>query len=213
MLYSFGVNTVIYEKARTMWGVLLLPKRDSDKDFLERMDKAWGFLFTVATVALLSVVAQLLVDIKMHIIVVFVGALVLPAVVEVWGIISNSAKVRFYSWAMVIVCIVAVGMIYLYGFVWLAYVKPILVPSVMDLFSFVLIFNTVDTIIVIASMTYGIGRLIRHFGANLKSKSHRIQIPIFRGWLPFRFLLLFTFYVYAEYIPIWFLLHSGGFNP
>lgn len=114
---------------------------------------------------------------------------------------------------MVIACIVAVGMIYLYGFVWLAHVKPILVPSVMDLLSFVLLFNTVDTIIVVASMTYGIGRLIRYFRANLKSKSHRIQIPVFRGWLPYRFGMLLALYVYAMHIPIWLILQSSGFNP
>jgi len=183
--------------------------RESDKDFLERMDKAWGFLFAVAAAALWSVVAQLLVDFKMHILVVFVGALVLPALVEVWGIISDSAKARFYSWAMMIVCIVAIGMTYLYSSIWFVYVRPLLVPSIVDLLGFVLIFNTVDAIIVIVSMTCGIGRLVRHFRANLRKKSHLEQIPIFRGWLPFRFLLIFTLYVYGEYAAIWYLLHTG----
>ena len=180
--------------------------RESDKAFLERMDRAWAFLFAVAATLLWSMVAQLLADFKTYILVVFVGALVLPAFVEVGGIILDSAKARFYSWAMVIICIVAVGLVYLFS-IWFEGIRPLLVPSVMDLFSFVVIVNTIDAIIILSSMTYSIGRLIRHFRANLRSKSHREQIPIFHGWLPIRFMLIFTLYAYGEYIAFWYLLH------
>jgi hypothetical protein len=186
----------MYEQIRIVWlRGLVLPKSDGDKDFLERMDKAWAFLFAVATVAFFSIVAQLLVDVKMHVLAVFVGALVLPACVQVWGIISDSAKLRFYSWAMIVICIITFGMWYLYGLIWFPRIMPLLVPSFMDPFDFIMIFSTVDLIIVLVSMKFAIGRVVRHFRTNLKSKSRRIQIPEYRGLAPLNFFLLATAYM------------------
>jgi len=174
-----------------------LPKSDGDKDFLERMDKAWAFLFAVASVTLLTIVTQLMADIKIHILAVFVGALVLPAVVEFWAIISNSAKLRFYSWTMTIICLIVFGMWYLYGLIWFPRIQPFLVPSLMDPYTFVWIFATIDLIIVLISMKLAIGRLVRHFRTNLKSKSQRIQIPEYRGFMPPNFFLIALVYFVA----------------
>jgi len=131
----------------------------------------------------------------------------LPFGVEIWGIMSGSAKIRFYSWSMLILCIIATGSVYMYGGIWRVYLKPLLVPNVMSLSSFILLTSVISSTITCGSMRYSIGRLIHHFRANLKEKSYREQIPVFHSLEGRIFVLILGLYTVVEFYAVWFLLH------
>ena len=196
-----------------MWkkmGSRLSKTRNSDASFLEQTDKAWKYLFTLAAVLLSPIVNQLLTGFSTYVLAVFrllLGIVLLPFGVEIWGIMSGSAKIRFYSWSMLILCIIATGSVYMYGGIWRVYLKPLLVPNVMSLSSFILLTSVISSTITCGSMRYSIGRLIHHFRANLKEKSYREQIPVFHSLEGRIFVLILGLYTVVEFYAVWFLLH------
>jgi hypothetical protein len=184
--------------------------KNSDLGFLQRTDKAWRYLFMLATALLSPVVTQLLIGFNMHILAVLlllVGVLVLPFVIEIWGIMSESVKLRFYSWTMVILCMIATGTIYLYGGILRVYLRPLLVPRSMSLGNFILLSSVIDGLITLEGMRQSIRRLIRHFLTNLKGKSYRADVPVFHDGMGWNFILIYVFYLCVEFSAVWFLLH------
>ena len=201
----------MYEQIRIVWiRVLVLPKSDGDKGFLERMDKAWRYLFMVAAALISPLVPLLLMDFNTRILSVFLlllGTLVLPFVVEILGIISESAKIRFYSWAMIILCICGTANTYLYGGVLRPLLRTVLVPYVMSLSDFMLLTGLVISLITYGSMHYALRRLSRHFRANLKSELYREQIPDFHNGVGRTLFSMYIGYTAVGFFAIWYLLH------
>jgi hypothetical protein len=171
------------------------------------MDKAWAFLFALIT----ALAALLGLDMRnLGLFLILFGALVLPFIVEIYGILTESAKARFYSWAMTILCIIALGVLYWYGGIVLRYLKPVVVPSFIDLFNFALIFSTVDTLGSYFIMYISLSRLIRYFRTYL-AEEYRDEIPLFQGKSGLKYMLLFIFYLSLEYVALWYLLRVGCF--
>ena len=161
--------------------------RSDDKDFLARMDSVlrYGLMFGVAFLSGVSI--ELLQNYSTRLLAVFlilVGGVVLPFLTEMRAIATDSVRTRLLSWTMLVASIIVTGEYYLYHAFWMTYAKPFFVPSVMTYPDYVVwVTAFIDVIVILSVLTYATHRIIRHFKANLKTKSYRNQIPSLREWV------------------------------
>jgi hypothetical protein len=161
--------------------------KSDDKDFLARMDSVlrYGLMFGAAFLSGVSV--QLLLNYSTRLLAVFlilVGGIALPFLMEMRAIASDSVRTRLLSWTMLVASITVTGEYYLYHAFWMTYAKSFFVPSVMTYPDYAVWMTAlIDVIVIFSVMTYATHRIIRHFQANLKTKSYRNQIPSLREWV------------------------------
>jgi hypothetical protein len=183
--------------------VLVLPKVDGDKDFLERAHKLWQLLWIFAALLLSPVLWQLFfVGDHSHGTVssflILMGFIVVPFVVDYLGTIFGNVKMTFVSWVMLATAIITMLVMYLYVAFWRVYVLPLFVPSVMSRGTFGYLWGIVDSFILFIPLAYIVRRLIHYFQANLKAKSHRRQLPnSFREFRAYMLLLFLSYWYLA----------------
>lgn len=193
----------MYERIRIVWiRVLVLPKGDGDKDFLERVHKLWQLLWIFAALLLSPVLWQLFYvgdhsSGTVSSFLILLGFIVLPFVVASLGTIFGKVMMIFVSWVMLATAVITMLVMYLYVAFWRVDVLPLLVPSVMSRATFGWIWGILDCFAIFIPLTYIERRLIRYFQANLRVKSYRRQLP--NPTREFRSYMLLVFLCY------WFL--------
>lgn len=173
--------------------------RSNDKRFLDRTDKVWRYVLALGAIFLSPVFVQLLLNYSTRLLGIFLillGGIVLPYLVEMRGVASDSVRARCLSWIMLTASIIVTGEYYLYHAFWMVYAMPFFVPSVMSYPDYAVWFTAlIDTIIILVGMTYAASRVIRYFRTNLKRKSYRNQIPTLRSFFMGRdWLLVYGLY-------------------
>lgn len=170
----------------------------SDRDFLTRMDRAWGYVATFCGIFLLPIWSQLFYNFNMRlfaVLLILIGGFVLPFLVEVRAMLSGSAKTRCLSWLMLVSAVIVTVEFYMYHTFWLVDVEPLFVPSIMSHADYAVLFTAfVDAVFIVSGMKYSSGRIINHFLANLETKRYRAQILSFQNQLKrysMRILLLY----------------------
>jgi hypothetical protein len=180
--------------------------RSDDKEFLARIDSVlrYGLMFGAAFVSGVSV--QLLLNYSTRLLAVFlilVGGIALPFLIEMRAIASDSVRTRLLSWTMLVGSIAITGEYYLYHAFWMTYARPFFVPSFMTYPDYaVWMTSFIDVIIILSVMTYASHRIIRHFRANLKTKSYRNQIPSLREWVGRDQLRVFFLYWFLTFVAM-----------
>jgi len=173
----------MYEQIRIVWiRVLVLPKSDGDKDFLERMHKLWQLLWVFAALLLSPVLWQLFFvgdhsSGTVSSFLILMGFIVLPFVIDSLGAVFGNVMMTFVSWVMLTTAVLTMLVMYLYTAFWRVHVLPLFVPSVMSRATFGFVWGIVDFFITIIPLIYIVRRLISYFQTNLKVKSHRRQLP------------------------------------
>jgi len=137
----------------------------------------------------------------LSVLLILLGLVVSPFVVEIWGMASDSARRRLESWIMLPSAIIAMSVVYIYGAFWRPLLFPLLVPSVMGPATFGWVLGSVDGAISALALAYIVPRLIRYFQANLKAKSYRRQIPSLRA-LKHETLGIFLFYWVLAHLTV-----------
>lgn len=176
------------------------------------MDSVLRYGLTFGAAFLSGVSVQLLLNYSSRLLAAFlilVGGIALPFLMHERAIASDSVRTRLLSWTMLVGSITVTGEYYLYYAFWMTYARPFFVPSIMTYPDYaVWMTGFIDAIVILSVMTYATHRIIRHFRANLKTKSYRNQIPTQLEWRRQQ-LGVFFLYWFLTFIPMTLLFWSS----
>jgi hypothetical protein len=183
--------------------------RSEDREFLDRTDKVWRYVLALGGIFLSPVFVQLL-NYSTRLLgtfLILLGGVVLPYIVEMRAIASDSIRARCLSWTMLAASIIVTGEYYLYRAFWMVYAMPFFVPSVMSYADYAVWFTAlIDVMIIFVGMRYAASRVIRYFRTNLKGKFYRSQVltlsySMRRDWLMVFFLYWFLAMIAMALLP------------